>query len=139
MKVPLIACKLTMRADMAPVTKAVSESLPYYQPEGEGYVHCARPVTMHYDRRSGALSHISVSFWCGGNNFLPAHGPMKRKRGGRKPAIMVSEPSPGRVVCATCAGRAIGSGQLGSAKMGDTFIKYRPHRPFIASRRTSHA
>lgn len=136
MKVPLIACRLTKRADFADVTRAVAASLPYYQREGDGYVHCAREVTLHYDRRSGALTHTSVAFWCGGHGFLPPPGqPMRLGRGGRKPAMMVAEPSPGRVVCATCAGRGIGSGQHGIAKVGENFVKYRPRDPFIPSRR----
>lgn len=138
-KVPLIACDLTKRKDMAGVTKAVSESLPYYEREGDGYVHCAKTITMHYCRSSGKLTHTSVDFWCGGHGFLyPGNKPPMR-RGGRLPAVMLSEPSPGRVVCATCAGRAVGSGQLGEHKVGENLVKYRPHRPFIASRRRRHA
>src|SRR5690606_1648789 len=101
--------------------------------EGDGYVHCAKTVTMHYDRSSGVLTHTSVAFWCGGHGFLyPNKQPPRR--GGRLPAVMVAEPDPSRVVCATCAGRSIGSGQQGTHKIGDSFVKYRPRRPFIPDR-----
>lgn len=133
MKVPLIACRTAKIPLFAPITKVVSESLPYYQREGDGYVHCARTVTMHYDRRNLALTHTSVEFWCGGHGFLYPTGKQSR-RGGRLPAVMLAEPSPGRVVCATCEGRAIGSGQFGNSKVGEHFVKYRPHRPFIGTR-----
>ncbi|MBN8262400.1 MAG: hypothetical protein J0L59_08755 [Xanthomonadales bacterium] len=134
MKVPLIACRLTERKDFADTTKAVSESLPYYEREGVGYVHCAKTVSMHYDLRTRKLTHISVGFWCGNHGFLyPGNKPPCR-RGGRLPAVMLAEPSPGRVVCATCAGRSIGSGQQGDARVGGHVAKYRPHRPFIPVR-----
>lgn len=141
MKVPLTACRLTKRADFSSFTKAVSESLPYYQSEGDGYVHCVKEVTMHYDRDTAKLTHISVSFWCGGGGFLYPSSVSERvsRRGGRKPAAIVAEPSAGRVVCATCAGRAVGSGQHGNHKIGDNFVKFRPHKDFIATRRLAGA
>lgn len=110
-------------------TRPISASLPFYEREGSGYVHRVRSAHMHYD--DGKHTHTSVTFWCGGHGFLYPGG----KRGKNKsPAAAVSEPSPGRVVCATCEGRAIGSGQLGEHKIGPNFVKYRPHSPFFGAK-----
>lgn len=106
----------------------IKRSLPFYERDGEGYVHRVRSGAHHYDRDTGSLRHTSFGFWCGLHGFILPAG----KRLGRKmPARLVTEPTPGRVVCATCEARAIGSGQLGSAKIGRHFVKYKPHVDFF--------
>lgn len=107
--------------------KRVARMLPFYQREGDGYVHRVRSA-IHVYERNGDLRHTGVHFWCGRQGFLyPAGKQDKRK----KLAMVTSEPSPGRVVCATCEGRAIGAGQVEGNKIGDHFVKFRPHAEFM--------
>lgn len=111
-------------------TKALSASLPFFEREGSGYVHRVRSGHLHYDE-NGKHTHTSFSMWCGQNGFLYPAGKQNRKR---LPAAVVGKPSAGRSVCATCEGRAIGSGQLGKHKIGPSFVKYRPHSPFFGAK-----
>jgi hypothetical protein len=110
-------------------SKRVAKMLPFYEREGKGYVHRVRSATHHYDYDTGELRHTSVSFWCGLGGFLDPAGREGKTR--RNPAKVCSTPSPGRVVCATCEGRAIGAGQVEGNKIGDHFVKFRPHAEFM--------
>lgn len=91
-------------------TAALSSSLPFWQTANGGYVHMVRAAHVHYDDQ-GRIRHTSYTFWCSGTGFLLPHGKTFSRRGSRGPGELRAEPSPGRVVCATCIGRAIGSGQ----------------------------
>ena len=127
-KIPLIRerrCEFFRRC-----TKAISSSLPFFEREGSGYVHHVRSACLHYDD-AGKITHTSVTFWCGSYGFLYPKGKQSRNKA---PASMVAEPTAGRLVCATCAGRAVGSGQLGEHKIGPNFVKYRPHSPFFGAK-----
>lgn len=107
----------------------IKRCLPFYERNGEGYVHRVRSGAHHYIRKDGRMSHSSYHFWCGATGFIYPAGKQNRKK---KPAMLVTEPTAGRVVCATCEARAIGSGQLSSAKIGGHFVKYKPHGDFFA-------
>lgn len=113
-------------------TKPVSASLPFFEREGWGYVHRVRSAHMHYDS-GGKWTHTSVKFWCGQHGFIHPTG--ARLPRGQSIARMVLEPSPGRVVCATCQARAHGSGQVGTGKLGDEFVKFTPRADFFARRK----
>lgn len=93
-------------------TTELRASLPYWQPDNGGYVHMVRSARIHHgDDNKAGLRYTTYKFWCGGGGFLyPPSVPVNR-RGGRGIGMLLAEPSPGRVVCATCIGRAIGSGQ----------------------------
>lgn len=108
-------------------TKPISATLPFFQRDGEGYVHRVRSGMMHYDR-AGLFTHTSIHFWCGTHGFLYETGKRPRKHAY---ASLVTEPQAGRVVCATCEARAIGAGQVGNGKVGDHFVKFRPHVGFM--------
>jgi hypothetical protein len=99
----------------------LKESLPFYEREGAGYVHRVRDVTVHYkgEKSQSKISHVSVQFWCGACGFT---GPKR----GRSAAAIVETPSNNRPVCATCEGRAIGSGQLGSREIAGREVSFRP-------------
>lgn len=125
MKVPLL--KESHGDFFAKSTKPISASLPFYQREGGGYVHRARSGYLHYDNQ-GRNTHTSISFWCGATGFLYPKGKQDPKK---SPASMVESPNPGRVVCATCQARAHGSGQVGTGKLGDEFVKFHPRPPFF--------
>lgn len=108
--------------------RAITATFPLYQRDGEGYVHRVRSGWMHYNR-DGLFTHTSIRFWCGANGFLYEAGKRPPKHA---PASLVSQPQPGRVVCATCEGRAIGSGQIAGNKIGEHFVKFKPHVGFHA-------
>lgn len=105
----------------------VKSSLPFYQREGEGYVHRIRSSHKHLDPKTRQHSHTSFKFWCGAHGFTYPRGKQNRKHA---PAQVLEEPSPWRVVCATCEARAIGSGQLGKRKIGKRFVRFKPHVDF---------
>ena len=109
-------------------TAKIKTMLPFYQREGNGYVHRVRHADSHYDGKTGLLRHTSVGFWCGSHGFIYPAGKWNRKHAY---AVVCSQPSLGRVVCATCEARAIGSGQVGSGKIGDHFVKFRPRSDFF--------
>lgn len=111
-------------------TKPISASLPFYEREGGGYVHRVRSAHLHYDE-NGTHTHTSVSFWCGAAGFLYPKGRQNKKHA---PAYMAESPSPGRVICATCQGRAHGAGQVGDGRLGNTFVRYKPHGDFFPAR-----
>lgn len=111
-----------------PCLTPIKATLPFYQREGEGYVHRVRSGWLHRDW-DGKFQHTSIHFWCGAYGFLYEPGKRPRKHAA---ASLVTEPSPGRIVCATCEGRAIGSGQVASSKIGGHFVRFRPHVGFMA-------
>jgi len=80
-----------------PRPTSLKRALPFYTRGPGYYVHRLRSGLLHHDGR------ISVSFWCGSIGHF-------KRRGAR----LVAEPPDGLMVCSTCEGRAIGSGQLGS-------------------------
>jgi hypothetical protein len=131
-KIPLIRERHS--AFYRETTKPLTSTLPFYERDGGGYVHRVRSGDMHYFRDTGKLTHTTVQFWCGAGyaSIYPASKQPKRK--GRVPGRLVREPSLGRVVCATCEGRAIGSGQLGEHKIGPHSVKYKPHSPFFGAK-----
>jgi hypothetical protein len=109
----------------------IKQCLPFYERKGDGYVHRVRSGTHHrLLSKDGSLTHSAYHFWCGATGFIYPSGKQNRKK---KPARLVSEPSNGRAVCATCEARAIGSGQIGSGKIGENFVKYKPHADFYAA------
>lgn len=109
----------------------IKKSLPFYERIGEGYVHRVRSAAHHYTSKDGSMTHTSYHFWCGAVGFLYPAGKQNRKK---KPAVLTAELTAGRVLCATCEARAIGAGQLGLEKIGEHFVKYRPHADFFAIR-----
>lgn len=107
--------------------KRVAMMLPLFERDGgKGYTHRVRAAEQHYI--DNKLSHTSVTFWCGGGGLLAPNGSlMKRYQKSR----VCSEPSLGRVVCATCEARAIGAGQVGAGKINGCFVKFKPHVDFM--------
>lgn len=136
MKVALLSCKLSRNPFIGSCVRPIAEMLPYYQREGDGYVHRVRSANMHYQRlhHGGAYTHTAATFWCGSYGFVYPDGKARRRQ---KLGVLLAEPSPGRVVCATCEARAIGAGQDGQHKINGKFVKYRPHDAFIPRRKTA--
>lgn len=91
------------------------ESLPFAESNFGHYAHRVRYVTLHLSV-GGSESHLAASCWCGQTVIIS-----KRKHG-----RLIEAPTQGRPVCATCEGRAIGSGQLGSRVIAGRDVLFRP-------------
>ena len=92
--------------------KSILSALPFFKSTQGEYFHRLRSGTNHWD--TGKLRHTSVHFWCGSSGFLGAKG----KLYARIPD--------GSVICATCEGRAIGSGQIDSGLINERPVKFSP-------------
>lgn len=101
----------------------ISSALPFYQPEGCGYVHRVRSGVMIFRGPvgDGSFSHAAYNLWCGATALIG-----KSLRGNRRSAELVAEPSPARVICATCEARAIGAGQVGSPFIAGRPVRFSP-------------
>lgn len=91
------------------------ESLPFAESARGLYSHRVRYVALHQLR--GFEPHLAAGCWCGATVLISK----------RKPGRLVEAPSDGFLVCATCEGRAIGSGQLGSRLIAGREVMFRPH------------
>lgn len=101
----------------------VTRSLPFYRSQRGCYVHRIRSGIVHV--LDGKPTHTSLHLWCGMTGFLDPD--RIRRRGGRDGEVM-AEPAEHDVVCATCEGRAIGSGLIGSPQIAGRMVKFSPHR-----------
>lgn len=91
------------------------QALPFVESARGRYAHRVREVTLH---NLGGKAHIAVGCWCGMVLFISP----------RKHGRLVAEPEPGRPICATCEGRAIGSGQLGAREIAGREVMFQPSR-----------
>lgn len=107
-------------------TVPLQAALPFYQRDGEGYVHRVRSGHLHY--HAGEHTHTSIHFWCGATGFIYPAGKQARKH---RPAIITATPNPSRAICATCEGRAVGSGQVPGRAADGRVTSYRPHVGFF--------
>ena len=85
-------------------------SLPFYRARRGDRSHLVRSARMQF--KSGKYEHTSLSLWCGGVGSLPRRGWLSR-------AVSEAEP-----VCATCFGRAIGAGKLGSKTINGQVVVF---------------
>lgn len=112
-KVDLVRDRLTRRTDLPGRMRSVRRSVPFVESFYGTYTHRVRSITMHELLNK---SHMSVGCWCGMTINLSQH---RRNR-------LLLEPSQGRPICATCEGRAIGSGQLGAREILGRPVMFSP-------------
>lgn len=95
-------------------TKSISYMLPFYKSSltTAKYVHRVRSANSHW--HNGKLSHISIHFWCGNIGYIDGRG------------RLYAEVQNGEILCATCEGRAIGSGQDGARIINGREVMYSP-------------
>lgn len=96
-----------------------SKSLPFVESGAGRYTHRVRTfslVTMHAPTYP---PHAAASCWCGMTILISAK---PRHRGNS----LAAEPS--RAICATCEGRAIGAGQLGTPEIAGRPVIFSPRR-----------
>ncbi len=79
----------------------ITWSPPFIYSRAGRMVHRPRKGTMHI---FGDKTHYSFTCWCGMS--------LQKER-----AALVDLPPDGMPICATCEGRAIGAGQLGSERL----------------------
>lgn len=97
------------------------EALPFAESARGRYTHRVRYVELHM--LGGRFeSHFAAGCWCGQTVLISK----------RKPGRLVEAPTDGYVVCATCEGRAIGSGQLGARVIAGREVMYQPQRSATA-------
>lgn len=89
------------------------EALPFVESQYGRYAHRVRYVELHL---SLGEPHMAAGCWCGQTIHIS-----KRKNG-----RLIQAPSDGYVVCATCEGRAIGSGQLGARVIAGREVMFQP-------------
>ncbi len=94
----------------------IKRSLPYFRSAFGEYVHRIRSGQIYF--WDGEYSHTALHLWCGMSGLLS----LKRHSKNR----IIESPSPHDVVCATCEGRAIGSGQTGSRTIADQMVRFSP-------------
>jgi hypothetical protein len=87
-------------------------SLPFVESSRGEYTHRVRHVTLH---TCAGQSHFSVSCWCG----MILH--ISPRRHGK----LVAAPGEGRPICATCEGRVIGAGLVGSREIAGRPVMFR--------------
>ncbi len=95
-------------------TKVARRSLPFYKSRRGQYIHRVR--SLHHHWRDGKFSHAWVKFWCGNSGFLDGKG-----------YLMAKIPADG-VLCATCEGRVIGAGAVGSRTINGRPVMYSPRK-----------
>jgi len=101
----------------------LTQCLPFAQSKPGRYVHRVRSATIHH-LRTGEYSHTSFTAWCGGIVFND-----EQTKAGWRPSHkgkLFAEPPVNEIVCATCEGRAIGSGQAGAPVICGRPVKYSP-------------
>ena len=89
----------------------LSKSLPFYKAKYGDYVHRVRSGAVHLWR--GVPDGTSYRLWCG----MGGHA---------SKGTLLAAPDPHDVVCATCEGRAIGSGLLGTPTIAGKVVRFSP-------------
>lgn len=98
---------------------AITRALPFFR-QGQGtYIHRVRSGCVYF--WNNQPSHTVFELWCGSSGY--AHG---RRRGMNVKGEMLADPPMGYPVCATCEGRAIGAGQVGSRMICGRVVKFSP-------------
>lgn len=92
----------------------IKKSVPFYRSRRGTYTHRIRSGTVKV--REGRETVASFHMWCGQLGFIGD------KHGGE---IMDDVPATA-IICATCEGRAIGSGMLGTPMICGRIVKYSP-------------
>lgn len=97
---------------------SITRSLPFYKTKQGTYVHRVRAGTVYYHPHLKGMplgeSHTAFRLWCGMAGHLGGKG------------TLFAEPAADAIFCATCEGRAIGSGQLGAPVICGRPVCYSP-------------
>lgn len=94
--------------------KAIKKSVPFVEARRGEYTHRVRHVTLMNFRNK---SHFAVHCWCGMTMCVGGSG--------KGTGVLLDSPSSNRPMCATCEGRVIGAGLLGSCEISGRQVMYR--------------
>ena len=92
----------------------VSRSKPFCESGAGRYTHRVRSAALY---SAGGRSHLAVKLWCGAHLCIGVNHPGSQ---------LTDAPSGGRLICATCEGRAIGAGQLGAREIAGRAVRFAP-------------
>jgi hypothetical protein len=92
--------------------RTIRSMLPYYQSRLGVYVHRIRSARQ-YECTTTGKSHVALALWCGATGFISK-------------GILFHEPPADAILCATCEGRAIGTGIDGHRKINGRACMYAP-------------
>lgn len=101
---------------------SLTKSLPFYRSRQGHYVHRVRSGTVYF--YDNVAQHTSFRLWCGQIGSVgvtlkyPRHRPSK--------GDLFSDVPKHAVLCATCEGRAVGAGQLGSRMICGRIVRFSP-------------
>jgi len=101
------------------VTVPIRFAFPYFKAFAGIYTHRIRSGKTYI--RNGVTSHAALQLWCGQCGFLEPES--KRQKG-----QMFAELPEGSVLCATCEGRAIGSGMDGPTAINGRDVIFSPRK-----------
>lgn len=93
----------------------LKKTAPFFKSGQGGYTHRIRSGKNYY--RNENYSHTGLTLWCGMTGLIGKT---------HKNSKLLLEPSLDSIMCATCEGRAIGSGQLGSHEILGRLVKFQP-------------
>ncbi len=102
----------------------LTKSLPFYRSAQGTYVHRVRSGTVHF--YDGVAQHTSFHLWCGMLGSVGITLPYPRHRPSR--GDLFSDVPKTATLCATCEGRAVGAGQLGSRMICGRIVKFSPRK-----------
>lgn len=102
----------------------IKRALPFVESFCGRYTHRVRSIHILVHDAGAAQrilgqAHMSVHCWCGMSVLI------SEKRRHANNALVVE---PSRVLCATCEGRAIGAGQLGTPEIAGRPVMFSPRR-----------
>lgn len=92
-------------------TTAILKSLPFFQMGPKRYVHRVRSGLVYW--RNNTPHHMALKFWCGGIGY-PGRGEF------------LQFPGSNETFCATCEGRAIGTGLYGAPLICGRVVRFSP-------------
>lgn len=121
MKIALEAQQIDRKSGGITLVANVKSSLPFIKSTRGEYTHRVRSAVSYTYTTSGISYkagelHIAVKCWCNMTLLVS-----KRKYG-----RFIPEPIDGSPICATCEGRAIGAGLLGTPEIAGRPVKYSP-------------
>lgn len=100
---------------------ALTKSLPFFRTRQGSYIHRVRSGTVHF--WNDVPEHTTFRLWCG---QLGSIGVTNERRYRKPGGSLFSDVPKTATLCATCEGRAVGAGQLGSRMICGRIVKFSP-------------
>lgn len=111
MKVNLEIKRPKHNAELSSRGVPLTKLIPFWKSNQGTYVHRVRYGNVYY--RNNKAHHAAPTMWCGQTGFINS-------------GELLEFPSTHATFCATCEGRAIGSGQHGAPIICGRIVKFSP-------------